>query len=164
MPPVSTLEPVSAKAYPPAPPQPAAQPVAPVAEDGPTRPLPHLAAGSASSGLRPSPAPRRRRLLSGDPLTSVLLGVALGLALALWPAKRAAERVEQAQIDPQLVDLEAALTRPLRAAASQVEAPEAIVADIDAARERVRWRFVLVWLVGGLPAGIGLGLAPRPGD
>jgi hypothetical protein len=119
---------------------------------------------TAKPFARPSPAPVRRGLFSSDRVTNLLAGAAVGLLLSLFPAKKLAESFETRQIEPMLAELDKSVAQTLAVEAGLVERPESVAAKIDAGRKQVRRRFMLVWLLGGLPIGVGLGLAPRPGD
>jgi hypothetical protein len=113
---------------------------------------------------RQSPAPVRRGLFSIDRPTNLLAGAAVGLLLSVFPAKKLAESYETRELEPQLAELEKSVEQTLAVDAGLVESPEAVAARIHDGRKRARRRFVLVWLLVGLPIGVGLGLAPRPGD
>ncbi len=113
---------------------------------------------------RQSPAPVRRGLFSSDRPTNLLAGVAVGLLLALFPAKKLAESYETREVEPRLADLETSVGQTLAVEAGLVESPESVVAAINDGRKRARRRFMLVWLLAGVPIGLGLGLAPRPGE
>ncbi|KIG11679.1 hypothetical protein DB30_02869 [Enhygromyxa salina] len=115
-------------------------------------------------GSRHSPAPVRRWLFSGDRVTNVLAGVAVGLLLMILPAKKFASNYETSQVEPMLTELAGAIEHPLGVEAGVVEAPEKIAARIHAGREKVRERYFMIWLLVGVPLGVGLGFAPRPGD
>lgn len=112
---------------------------------------------------RQSPAPVRRGLFSMDRPTNLLAGAAVGLLLTVFPAKKLAEGYETRVVEPQLIDLEDSVEQTLAVDAGLVRSPEAIEAEIHDGRKRVRRRFTLIWLLAGLPIGIALGFAPRPG-
>lgn len=114
--------------------------------------------------LRQSPAPVRRGLFSIDRPTSLLAGAAVGLLLTVYPAKKLAESFETREVEPLLLELEKSVEQTLAVEAGLVERPEVVAAKIDDGRKKVRRRFLAVWLLAGLPIGVGLGLAPRPGD
>jgi hypothetical protein len=94
----------------------------------------------------------------------MLAGVAIGLLVMILPAKRLARAYEVGEVEPLLTDLEGAIEHPLGVEAGVVEAPEKIAARIHAGRDAVRNRYLMIWLLVGLPIGLGLGFAPRPGD
>jgi hypothetical protein len=111
----------------------------------------------------PSPAPIPvRGLFSSDRLANLLAGGALGLCVMIYPAKKIAESYEVREVEPLLTELERSIEQPLAVERGSVEQPRAIVARIDAGRSKTRRRYALVWLLCGLPIGVGLGLAPRP--
>jgi hypothetical protein len=113
---------------------------------------------------RQSPSPVRRGLFSIDRITNLLAGAAVGLLLAVFPAKKLAESYETREVEPRLADLETSVAQTLAVDAGLVESPETVEAEIHDGRKRVRRRFVLIWLFVGVPIGLGLGFAPRPGD
>jgi hypothetical protein len=113
---------------------------------------------------RQSPAPVRRGLFSIDRPTNLLAGAAVGLLLTVFPAKKLAESYETREVEPKLVELEKSVAQTLAVDAGLVESPESVAARIHDDRKKVRRRFMLVWLLAGVPIGVGIGLAPRPGD
>lgn len=113
---------------------------------------------------RQSPTPVRRGLFAIDRPTNLLASAAVGLLLTVYPAKKIAESYETRKVEPMLTELANAVEQTLAVEAGLVESPESVVARIDEGRSKVRRRFVLVWLLAGLPISVGLGLAPRPGD
>ncbi|PRP95444.1 hypothetical protein ENSA5_39090 [Enhygromyxa salina] len=115
-------------------------------------------------GPRPSPAPVRRGLFSTDRITNLLAGAAIGLLLMIFPAKKLARSYEVREVEPLLADLQGAIDHPLGVEAGLVEKPEAIAARIEAGRKKIRRRYGAIWLLAGLPIGLALGFAPRPGD
>ncbi|MFO7566476.1 MAG: hypothetical protein R6X02_27790 [Enhygromyxa sp.] len=114
--------------------------------------------------IRQSPAPVRRGLFAIDRPTNLLAGAAVGLLLSVFPAKKLAESYETREVEPLLTELESSVEQTLAVEAGLVERPESVAARIHDGRKQVRRRFMLVWLLAGLPIGLGLGLAPRPGD
>jgi hypothetical protein len=136
----------------------AARPVtnAPIAAVAPPRP--------SGSGSRQSPAPVRRGLFSGDRITNFLASGAVGLVIMIYPAKQLAHNYEARHVEPMLADLDGAIDHPLGVQAGLVADPQKIAAQIHEGREDVRRRYMAIWLLVGLPIGLGLGLAPRPGD
>ncbi|PRP95699.1 hypothetical protein [Enhygromyxa salina] len=179
------LEPVSDNAHPPQNRRMPTQPPSSLTlelsdEDLPTkahRVVPRSAANSESSepsaaaqprppklAPRHSPAPLRRGLFSGDLVTNLLAAVAVALLIMILPAKKIARNYETSQVEPLLTELDGAIEHPLGVEAGVVEAPEKIAARIHAGRDKVRTRYLLIWLLAGLPLGLGLGFVPRPGD
>ncbi|NVB38387.1 hypothetical protein G6O69_11145 [Pseudenhygromyxa sp. WMMC2535] len=138
-------------------------------EDATTAAYPSLTKGTipkspppnVAGGPSPSPAPLPRGLFSSDQITNILIGVAIGAAVMILPAKRMAERYEQREVAPMLDDLEGAVDHPLGVAAGLIEKPASIAARIEDGRSKVRTRFMLIWLLVGLPAGAGVGLIRR---
>jgi hypothetical protein len=110
---------------------------------------------------RSSPAPVRRGLFSIDRPTNLLAGAAIGLLLAIYPAKQLAERYEARQIAPRIAVLADAIDQPLAVDAGLVASPEALAEELHAARAKVRWRFLLVWSIAGLGIGAVLGSISR---
>jgi hypothetical protein len=123
-------------------------------------------APSKAPGLatRQSPTPVRRGLFGADRITNMLACTAVGLVLMIFPAKQLARSYEVSKVQPLLEDLEGAVDHPLGVQAGLVAAPEKIAAQIHEGREKVRRRYMAIWLLVGLPIGLGLGFAPRPGD
>lgn len=119
---------------------------------------------STAHASRQSPAPVRRGLFSGDRVTNLLASAAVGLVIMVFPAKQAARSYELREVEPLLADLDGAIDHPLGVQAGLVADPQKIAAKIHAGREHVRRRYMGIWLLVGLPIGIGLGFAPRPGD
>lgn len=113
---------------------------------------------------RQSPAPVRRGLFSSDRVTNLLASVALGLLVMVFPAKQFALRYELREVEPLLADLDGAVDHPLGVQAGLVADPQKIAAQIHEGRDHVRRRYMAMWLLVGLPIGLGLGFAPRPGD
>jgi hypothetical protein len=122
----------------------------------PTRPAGHAA--------RQSPAPVRRGLFSGDRITNMLASAAVGVVIMIFPAKQLARSYEVRVVQPLLVDLEGAIDHPLGVQAGLVAEPEKIAARIHDGRDQVRRRYMMIWLLVGLPLGLGIGFIPRPGD
>jgi hypothetical protein len=178
------LEPVSDNAHPPQnrrlPTQPPSSLVLELGDDEPTKvqrrpeppptptPAPPEAATSKTRAPtlppRHSPAPVRRGLFSRDRVTNVLAGVAVGLLLMIFPAKKLARSHEVSEVEPLLTELDGAIEHPLGVDAGLVESPDKIAAKIHAGRDDVRRRYLMIWLLLGVPIGIGLGLAPHPGE
>jgi hypothetical protein len=119
---------------------------------------------SSSAGSRQSPAPVRRGLFSGDRITNFIASAAVGLVIMIYPAKQFAHNYEITKVEPMLADLEGAIDHPLGVQAGLVADPQKIAAQIHEGREDVRRRYMAIWLLVGLPIGVGLGFAPRPGD
>jgi hypothetical protein len=106
----------------------------------------------------------RRGLFSGDRITNLLASTAVGLVIMIYPAKQLAHSYELRNVEPLLVDLEGAIDHPLGVQAGLVADPQKIAAQIHEGRDNVRQRYMAIWLLVGLPIGLGLGFAPRPGD
>lgn len=113
---------------------------------------------------RHSPTPVRRGMFSMDRPTNLLAGAAVGLLLSIFPAKKLARSYEVSEVEPQIAELEGAIAHPLGVEAGVVEDPRKIAARITDGRKKVRQRYITIWLLVGLPIGLGLGFAPRPGD
>jgi hypothetical protein len=143
----------------PAPPERSAAP--PATSRPPVTVAPRMPMSHAS---RQSPAPVRRGLFSGDRITNLLASAAVGLIVMVYPAKQVAHRYELRNVEPLLADLNGAIDHPLGVQAGLVKDPQKIAAQIHEGREKVRRRYMAVWLLVGLPIGLGLGFAPRPGD
>lgn len=113
---------------------------------------------------RHSPAPVRRGLFSSDRVTNLLAGAAIGLLIMILPAKRFAASYEEREVEPRIADLRGVLEHPLGVEAGLVEHPDDVAAEIHAGRRKVRRRYMALWLLVGLPVGLGIGMIPRPGD
>lgn len=113
---------------------------------------------------RQSPAPLQRGLFSADRITNLLGCLAVGLAITIFPAKQLARSYEVRNVEPLLAELDGAIDHPLGVQAGLVAAPEKIAAQIHEGREKVRRRYMMIWLLVGLPIGVALSFAPRPGD
>lgn len=118
----------------------------------------------STAGSRQSPSPVRRGVFSGDRVTNFLASAAVGLVIMIFPAKQFAHSYEISKVEPMLADLEGAIDHPLGVQAGLVADPQKIAAQIHEGREDVRRRYMAIWLLVGLPLGVGLGFAPRPGD
>jgi hypothetical protein len=140
-----------------------APPPPPAEVSGPNR-GPNRLPPPPKPAARYSPAPVRRGLFSIDRPTNLLSGVAVGLLLSVFPAKKLAESYETREVEPLLAELETSVEQTLAVEAGLVERPESVAARIHDGRKHARRRFLMVWLFAGVPIGIGLGLAPRPGD
>lgn len=127
---------------------------------------PGVAAMAAAAARSPSPAPSGRRVLFvSDPLTNLLIGAALGLAVMMIPARQIAERYEKQHVAPLITDLEGALDHPLGVEAGLVEKPRSIAGRIEEGRKKTRKRFFAVWILIGAPLGLGASQIPRvPSD
>lgn len=112
-------------------------------------------------GPSPSPTPVRRGLFSYDRPTNILAGAAIGLLLTVFPAKKMAQKYEQEEVVPLITDLEGAIDHPLGVQAGLVEKPSSIAARIEEGRDKARRRFFMVWLLAGVPIGLGIGFIPR---
>jgi hypothetical protein len=146
----------------PAPERPAARPAAtPPRPSSAPSPSPTRPPGLAS---RQSPAPVRRGLFSGDRITNMLASAAVGVVIMIFPAKQLAHGYEVRTVEPMLVDLEGAIDHPLGVQAGLVAEPDKIAAQIHEGRDEVRRRYMMIWLLVGLPLGLALGFIPRPGD
>jgi hypothetical protein len=121
-----------------------------------------LAPPPSYSRASPSPVPAGAvGLFGSDRTTNLLAGLAVGLLLVVFPAKKLAQSYETRTVTPRLTDLETSVAQPLAVGAGLVEAPEAIIASIEEGRSKTRLRFGLIWLLVGIPLGLGLGFAPR---
>jgi hypothetical protein len=144
----------------PAPERPAARP----ATAAPRSSVPSSPARPPGLASRQSPAPVRRGLFSGDRITNMLASAAVGVVIMIFPAKQLAHSYEVRTVEPMLVDLEGAIDHPLGVQAGLVAEPEKIAAQIHDGRDDVRRRYMMIWLLVGLPLGLALGFIPRPGD
>lgn len=109
----------------------------------------------------PSPVPLRVGLFSSDRPTHWLIAAAVGLLLAIVPARQLARSHAQELTTQPLLELKDAIDSPLAVDAGLLRKPQAIAAQVDAARGEVRNRYVLAWLLVGLGLGAGLGFVPR---
>lgn len=121
-------------------------------------PEPRLVLGANRS---PSPVPLRVGLFSADRITNLLAGAAVGLLLTIIPAHKLALTHAQALLTQPLLELNDAIDSPLAVDADLLRKPQAIAAEIEASREAVRTRYLMIWLLAGLPLGLGLSLIPR---
>lgn len=144
------------------PPAPATATATPSREPEP--PAAATPARAPTLGSRHSPAPVRRGLFSGDRITNLLAGLAVGLLVMIFPAKKLARSYEVSEVEPLLAELDGAIEHPLGVQAGLLESPEKIAARIHAGRDKVHKRYLMIWLLVGVPIGLGLGFAPRPGD
>jgi hypothetical protein len=136
-------------------------------DDGPPRPS---EPSSAQPSLPPppklaprqSPAPIRMGLLSSDRITNMLGCAAIGLVLMIFPAKQLANNYVVSEVEPMLGDLQGAIEHPLGVEAGLVTKPETIAANIRDGIGKTRTRYALIWLLVGLPIGVGLSFVPRP--
>lgn len=129
------------------------------------RPVPRPAPAPIVAPPQPFPTAvadvGRKGPLLEDPVASRLLGLALGLGLALVPASMAAAGLSRADVEPRMAELADAIERPLAVRAERVRAPRAIAAEIHDAESRVTTRFWGVWMVIGLPLGAALAFVRR---
>lgn len=109
----------------------------------------------------PSPAPIRMGLFSADRVTNLLAGAAIGLALTIIPAQKLARSHGQELLAQPLLELTDSIEHPLAVDAGLLRKPPVIAAEIEAGRNATRTRYFMIWLLIGLPIGVGLGLAPR---
>lgn len=144
------LEPITAAAHPPQnrrmPTQP---PISLVFEHEPMDPRPDARPGPQLSP-RHSPTPVRRGLFSSTRSINIAAGLAVGLVLAIFPAMKLAQRSDA--------------SKPETAREQPATGDEVIATANDEHRKHGGARFTLAWLLIGLPLGLGLGFAPRPGD
>lgn len=139
-------------------------------DEGPTHASPSAAGPSTSGTLPPppklgprhSPAPIRSGLISTDRITNMLGCVAIALAVMIIPAKQFANKHEVAEVEPLIADLEGAIDHPLGVEAGLVTKPEVIAAQIREGTGKTRRRYAMIWLLLGLPIGLGLSYIPRP--
>ncbi len=109
----------------------------------------------------PSPVREAMGLFSSDRITNLLAGAAIGLLLAIVPAQRFARAYARDQLTQPLLELADAIDHPLAVDADLLRTPQAIAAEIEGSREAVRTRYLMIWLLAGLPIGLGLGFIPR---
>ncbi len=104
----------------------------------------------------PAPAPERRGLFFRDRAANLVVGVAIGLLVTILPARQLARQLERERMAAPLDRIEAAIDEPL---AVEAELPDE--AAIDEIQRAARQRYLLVWLLVGVPVGLGLGVMPR---
>lgn len=109
----------------------------------------------------PSPVPLRVGLFSSDRPTNWLAAAALGLTLSIIPAQQLARARAQELTTQPLLELQDAIDSPLAVDANLLRKPQAIAAEVEAARGEAFQRYLMIWLGVGLGLGLGLGLAPR---
>jgi hypothetical protein len=109
----------------------------------------------------PSPVPLRMGLFSADRVTNLLAGAAIGLVIMIVHAQKLARSHGQELLTQPLLELTDSIDHPLAVDAGLLRKPQAIAAEIEAGREATRNRYFMIWLLVGLPIGLGLGLAPR---
>lgn len=136
----------------------------------PTEPSrPSQPPGDASEPLPPppklaprhSPAPARRGLVSSDRITNLLACAALGLIVMIYPARQIARGYETREVEPLLAELQGSIDHPLGVQAGLIEKPEAIAARIEDGRRNTRNRYLAIWMLVGLPIGLGAGFIRR---
>jgi hypothetical protein len=110
---------------------------------------------------RQSPAPAQRGLFSTDRITNLLAGAALGLLVMIYPARQIARGFQTREVEPQIAELQGAIDHPLGVQAGLVEKPEAIAARIHDGRRQTRTRYLAIWMLVGLPIGLGVGFIRR---
>jgi hypothetical protein len=121
-------------------------------------PEPKLGVGANRS---PSPVRVRMGLFSADRITNLLAGAAVGLLLTIVPAHKFALSHAKTLLTQPLLELNDSIDHPLAVDAGLLRKPQAIAAEIEVSREAVRSRYFSIWLMAGLPLGLGLGLVPR---
>lgn len=134
-------------------------------EPEPDAPNPNTPRPITSPTRVPSPSPVPAGplgLFSSDRITNLLAGAAVGLLITIIPAKKMASSYELKEVQPMLAELDGAIDHPLGVQAGLVEAPERVAARIHEKRGDTRRRYYGIWLLAGLPIGLGLGFAPRP--
>lgn len=110
---------------------------------------------------RHSPAPARRGLVSSDRITNLLACAALGLIVMIYPARQIARGYETREVEPLLAELQGSIDHPLGVQAGLIEKPEAIAARIEDGRRKTRNRYLAIWMLVGLPIGLGAGFIRR---
>jgi hypothetical protein len=109
----------------------------------------------------PSPVPVRMGLFSSDRATNLLAGAAIGLLLTIIPAQKLARSLAHDRLNQPLLELKDSIDNPLAVDVGLLRQPKAIAAEIEAGRADVRERYLMIWLLAGLPIGLGIGFIPR---
>ncbi len=109
----------------------------------------------------PSPVQVGIGLFSADPITNWLAGAAIGLVLTIIPAERLARAHAHELLNQPMLELKDSIDHPLAVDVGLLRKPKLIAAEIEDARAAVRTRYLMIWLLVGLPIGLGLGFAPR---
>jgi hypothetical protein len=105
----------------------------------------HALAPRPSASPSPSPAPTL------DPVTLGLAALAIGLLLAIVPARFMAERFGERSVAPLLDELAESIERPLDVESGELREPALVRTEIEGFRGRARTRYFAYWAIGALP-------------
>ena len=125
------------------------------------RPQPPARTTEAETGLEPGPeralvsrpntSPSPAPAPTFDPVTLGLAALAIGLLVAIVPARFMAERYGERSVAPLLDELAESIERPLDVESGELRKPALVRAEIEGFRGRARTRYFAYWAFGALP-------------